>query len=148
MEVKMPGTILFPTDFSDVSLKALDYLKEYKNCGFNRIVLLHVIEERAINAIVRYSPMNFEEGKKSIVEDIEKDLKSTEKELVQHGFDVIARIVVGNPIREILQAEKAPNIDLIVLGSHGKSNLEEIFLGSVSEKVIRRSAKPVLVIKR
>ncbi len=44
--------------------------------------------------------------------------------------------------------EDSMSENFIVIGSHGKSNLEEMFLGSVSEKVIRRCIKPVLVIKR
>jgi nucleotide-binding universal stress UspA family protein len=51
--------------------------------------------------------------------------------------------------REILKAEeKEENVSVIVIGSHGKSNLEEIFLGSVSEKVSRKCKSPVLIVKR
>ncbi|MFW5818486.1 MAG: universal stress protein, partial [Desulfovermiculus sp.] len=46
------------------------------------------------------------------------------------------------------QAEKDDQVSLIVLGSHGKSNMTDIFLGSVAEKVIRKCTKPVFVVKR
>ena len=55
---------------------------------------------------------------------------------------------IGFPVREILDAEKRERVSVIVIGSHGKSNLEEMFLGSVSEKVIRKCKKPVIIIKR
>lgn len=44
--------------------------------------------------------------------------------------------------------EEAEQVSLIVIGSHGMSNVEEMLLGSVSEKVIRKSKKPVFVVKR
>ena len=51
-------------------------------------------------------------------------------------------------IQEILRVEEEENISAIVMGSHGRSNLQKIFLGSVSEKVARRCKQPVLVVKR
>ena len=56
--------------------------------------------------------------------------------------------MTGIPLREILRTEEEESVSVIVIGSHGRTNLEEIFLGSVSEKVIRKCKKPVLVIKR
>jgi nucleotide-binding universal stress UspA family protein len=58
------------------------------------------------------------------------------------------RIETGVPLKEILKAEQEEKVSAIVIGSHGKTNLAEMFLGSVSEKVIRQSKSPVLVIKR
>ena len=53
----------------------------------------------------------------------------------------------GMSVREILRVEEEEGISVTVIGSHGRSNLKEIFLGSVSEKVIRKSKNPVFVIK-
>ena len=58
------------------------------------------------------------------------------------------RIEKGIPFKEILRVENEEDISLIVIGSHGKSNVEEMLLGSVSEKVIRKAKSPVIVIKR
>lgn len=60
---------------------------------------------------------------------------------------VISRIEVGIPLREILKVEEE-DVSVIAIGSHGKSNLQEMFLGSVSEKVARKCKKPILIIKR
>jgi nucleotide-binding universal stress UspA family protein len=48
----------------------------------------------------------------------------------------------------VLKVAEEENPSVIVVGSHGKSNLEEMLLGSVSEKVVRKSRHPVLVVKR
>ena len=67
---------------------------------------------------------------------------------MQSGLIVKVRIETGVPLKEILKVEEEEKVSAIVIGSHGKTNIKEMLLGSVSEKVIRRSKNPVLVIKR
>jgi len=140
--------ILYPTDFSDVSKKALDYLAQLKDAGTKEIVVLHVIDEKGIDAISRYGAGNAE----TVIREIEKEAmeegKKIEKKLMQSGLNVKVRIERGVPLKEILTVEEEEKVSAIVIGSHGKTNIREMFLGSVSEKVIRQSKKPVLVIKR
>jgi nucleotide-binding universal stress UspA family protein len=50
--------ILYPTDFSDVSRKAMDYIKQLKSVGAKKVIVLHVIDERAVEAADRYSPQS------------------------------------------------------------------------------------------
>jgi nucleotide-binding universal stress UspA family protein len=140
--------ILYPTDFSDVSKKALGYIKQLKDGGAKEVTVLHVLDERGVETAARYTPGKGAEIEKAMREDAEREIKSIEKDLKEYGFKVDARIVVGIPLREILDIEERENISVIILGSHGKSNLEEMFLGSVSEKVIRKCRRPILIIKR
>ncbi len=140
----MFSKILYPTDFSDVSKNALGYIKQLKEAGAKEVVVFHVIDERGIEVIAQYAP----ELEEKLAEKPTKELNAIEAELKEYGFDVKLRLKSGIPLREILKAEREENVSAIVLGSHGKSNLEEIFIGSVSEQVIRKSKKPVLVIKR
>ena len=92
--------------------------------------------------------MRFEDTVRSIREEAKKEVDAIEKELNENGFTFKARIEEGIPFRDILRVEKEENVSAIVIESHGKTNLEEMLLGSVSEKVIRKSKKPVLVVKR
>jgi nucleotide-binding universal stress UspA family protein len=140
--------ILYPTDFSDVSKKALDYLAQLKDAGTKEIVVLHVIDEKGIDAISRYGSGSAETVIVIIEKEAREEGKKIEKKLRQSGLAVKVRIERGVPLKEILKVEEEEKISAIVIGSHGKTNLEEMFLGSVSEKVIRQSKKPVLVIKR
>ena len=55
-------------------------------------------------------------------------------------------MVHGSPAAEILQAAERHDVELIVLGSHGKGQLHYTFLGSVAEKVVRHADRPVLVV--
>ncbi|MEE4262220.1 MAG: universal stress protein [Desulfobacteraceae bacterium] len=141
--------ILYPTDFSDVAAKALNYIIKLRASGAQQVVVLHVIDERGIDSVHRFlSESEFNNLKKKKNEDTESMLKGVEKELAAAGFKVRLRVETGMPVREILRVEEEENVSVIVIGSHGLSNLQEIFLGSVSEKVTRRSKNPVLVIKR
>ena len=140
--------ILFPTDFSDVSKSAMNYIKKLKEGGTEAVILLHVVDQRSMQAIDQLAGMNSLELEREIMAQADKDLGEIEKELKESGFDVKTLLKTGFPVREILNAEKDEDVSIIVIGSHGKSNLEEMFLGSVSEKVVRKCKKPVLIIKR
>ena len=140
--------ILFPTDFSDVSKKALNYLVQLRDAGTKEIIVLHVIDQKGIDAISRYGAGKAETVIREITKESREEGKKIEKKLVQSGFIVKIRIETGVPLKEILKIEEEEKVSIIVIGSHGKTNLEEMFLGSVSEKVIRQSKNPVLIVKR
>jgi nucleotide-binding universal stress UspA family protein len=140
--------ILYPTDFSDVSKKALGYLTQLKDAGTEEIIVLHVIDSRGIDAISRYGAGNAETVIREITKEAKEEGKKIEKKLLQSGLKVKVIIERGVPLKEILKVEEEEKVSAIVIGSHGKTNLEEMLLGSVSEKVVRQSKSPVLVIKR
>lgn len=141
--------ILYPIDFSDVSLKALAVIKQLKDAGAQEVVILHVIDSRFFDAMAWYS---YKKDLNEIGKDLEKEAKnqitSIENELVDAGFRVKIRIIKGVPSSIILRVEKEEKVSAIVIGSHGMSNLEEMLIGSVSEKVIRKAQSLVLVVKR
>jgi nucleotide-binding universal stress UspA family protein len=141
--------ILLPTDFSDVAEKALDFVKQLKDAGTQEVVILHVIKKNSLEVIAQYSSIrDFSEVEKEVEGDARKRISRIEKELKECGFNVQVRIETGFPFSEILRAETEENVSAIVIGSHGLSNIKEILLGSVSESVIRKSKKPVIVVKR
>ena len=144
----MFAKILYPTDFSDVSKKALAYLRRLKDAGAKEIVILHVIDQRKIEAIALYGTSGSLVFIKKMEEEARKEVIAIEEELKKCGFEAKARIEAGIPLREILRVEEEEKVSLIIIGSHGKTNIREMFMGSVSEKVIRRAKNPVLVIKR
>lgn len=141
--------ILYPTDFSDVSKKALDYIQHLKKGGSKEVVVLHVMDVRVVEALHRYgTESTFERSENRMKEERAQSLAKIEKKLRQFGLEVKKQIKIGIPLIEILKTEEEEDISIIVIGSHGRSNLEEMLLGSVSEKVVRKCKKPVLVVKR
>ncbi|HUT42855.1 MAG TPA: universal stress protein [Desulfobacterales bacterium] len=141
--------ILLPTDFSDVAEKALDCVKQLKDAGTREVVVLHVIKKNSLQVIAQYSSIrDFEEVEKEVEGDAREKLSRIEKELRETGLRVKVRVETGFPFSEILRVEDEEDVSAIVIGSHGLSNIKEILLGSVSESVIRKAKKPVIVIKR
>ena len=140
--------ILYPTDFSDVSKKALDCIKQLKSAGEQMVVLLHVVDERHFQTIEHFVSEQTKKMEIEILKHVDAEMIIVESELKQSGFLVKARIEVGIPLREILHVEKEEDVSAIVIGSHGKSNLQDMLLGSVSEKAARRCTKPILIVKR
>lgn len=150
--------ILFPTDFSDTAGKSLEYLKALRRAGGQQVLVLHIIHQRIIDTFDtlhaavyfqdgRYQE-NREETEQRLMEDRRKKMASVVADLENTGFDVHSRIKTGFPVREILKVETNEKVSVIVLGSHGRSNLRGARIGSVSEKIIRRSVSPVLLVKR
>ena len=141
--------ILYPTDFSDVALTALKFIKKLRDSGAREVVVLHVIDTRGFDSAQRLlGEYEFEALEKKKMEETEMRLTGVVKELTAAGLKARSRIETGMPVREILRVEAEEGVSLLVIGSHGWSNLQEIFLGSVSEKVIRKSKRPVFVIRR
>jgi nucleotide-binding universal stress UspA family protein len=140
--------ILYPTDFSEVSKKAINYIKQLKEAGTQEVVVLHVLNEKGVEAMARYASGSFDELLQRVEKEAADEMKEIEADLKESGFKVKLRTEIGIPLTDILKVEEEEGVSAIVIGSHGKSNVEEMLLGSVSEKVIRKSKNPVLVIRR
>jgi len=144
----MLSKILYPTDFSDVSKKALETIKHLGSAGVKSVIVLHVVNEKGFLALEQFAAGDAPKMERELMSDAEKGLDSIAKELEQCGFQVKKRLELGHPLREILRVEEEEAVSLIIVGSHGRSNLEEVLLGSVSEKVARKCKGPILIVKR
>ena len=146
--------ILYPTDFSDVSKKALAFIMGMAKAGVKEVVVLRVIDQRRTEYIHGISWAGkdeiqfFDRVNKQLEQEAMEELKPIKSKLKAAGLAVKLRIEKGVPRLKILEVEKEEDVSAIVLGSHGRSNLAEMLLGSVSEHVIRYCKKPVIVIKR
>lgn len=153
----MFSKILFPTDFSEVAAKAQAFIHTLNSTATREIVLLSVVNQRLFDALDTHSAIIFHDGrykdhpedvKQRIVNERWEKLAVIGKGLEQAGFTVKLLVKVGNPRKEILKVEAQEKVSAIVMGSHGRSNLGEMLIGSVTEKVVRRSIANVIVIKR
>lgn len=144
--------ILYATDFSDVANKALDYVKMLKKTDAKEVIVLHVVDSRNFTNLAGYELADVIHLEKEIEEKSNKYISFKmgiiEEDLKANGFTVQERVEYGIPFKEILKIEKEENVSAIVIGSHGKSNVEGMLLGSCSEKVVRKSKTPVIVVKR
>ena len=138
--------ILVATDFSAGSLPALDQALEIARRFSARLLLVHVIHDPA-EAPGFYSAKkagkkvfrNMEQAARQMMEEFaDKHLKNLKK------FD--AQVVPGLPAAQILHLAAKEKVDLIVMGTHGRSGLARLMLGSVADKVIRSAPCPVLTV--
>ncbi|MDV2480517.1 universal stress protein [Methanoculleus sp. Wushi-C6] len=147
--------ILFPTDFSEPSMKVLDYIPVLREAGAREVVLVHVIDEKDVTMIASGGqgflgtiPDRETEAQRELREEIQHRVIDTRRALEKQGMAVTVRTPVGSPGKEVVAAADEEGASLVVLGSHGRSNLRDRLLGTVSEYVIKNARQPVLVIKR
>jgi len=151
--------ILVATDLSQSSVHAFKHAVMMARRNKARIHLLHVVPEvdasmRAyISAVMiqknldKFESQHEDEAR----QEIQRRLKKfAEEELANHPEDlervVTIEVAHGHPVLKILDAADRLNVDVIVMGSHGKGTIEHAFLGSTTEKVLRKTKRPVFVI--
>ncbi|HHS50962.1 MAG TPA: universal stress protein [candidate division Zixibacteria bacterium] len=146
--------ILFPTDFSEKSEHALAVVKKLRDAGTKTVVLVHVLDQREMSTMADmegFSSLRFEELleeiRKAMRKKASRKLEEINRELDDLGFAVEERLVEGIPFTEILRIAEKEEVSAIVIGSTGKGLLSEMLLGSTSEKVVRESKRPVIVVK-
>lgn len=132
--------VLFPTDFSDCAGAAFNFVKRLKGAGTRHVVILHVQDERI------FRQQTAERLAAFTAEDQEK-LDALQRALTLFGLASTTLLRRGVPVREILHVAADMDPCLIVLGSHGRSALQEILIGSTSENVVRLARYPVLVVR-
>lgn len=141
-------TILVPTDFSEASEAALKYGKALAEAFGSSLHLVHVVEDLLAHAwaaevYVASMPSLREEIEKEATERLGAMLTDQERQRLRATTEVIA----GSPFIEIIRYARTHDIDLIVLGTHGRGPVAHMLLGSVAEKVVRKSPCPVLTVR-
>ena len=143
MEIKK---ILFPIDLTENSSKILPYVLSFSEKYNSMIYLLHVVQDlqRWGKAFIHHTSMD--KLQKEALEWTEKALNKVCDEELQSCPNFQRRIVSGDAIDEILKTIESEDIDLVIMGSHGRKGLEHVIFGSVAENVVKKSPVPVLVI--
>jgi nucleotide-binding universal stress UspA family protein len=134
--------ILVPTDFSDVSHRALEYAKTLAKQGNSELLLAHV--NPPIDLIT--SPEAAWMDTLEIQSRGEQQLEESGAALRSEGYRARALSLTGPLYGELLSAVKQYKVDLIVLGTHGKKGLERFLLGSDAEALLRHAHCPVISI--
>jgi nucleotide-binding universal stress UspA family protein len=137
---------LVPVDFSENANQAVKYAIDLASKLGARMTLLHVIQLRPLGSgdmcvTVPYTYM----------QDLEADITSRMQTYLARvtaaGLEGEMAVVHGVPFQEILETAKAQQIDLIIMGTQGRTGLQHVLMGSVAEKVVRLAPCPVLVVR-
>ena len=139
--------ILVPADFSEPSESALKYARAFAEQFGSAIHLLHVMEDPFLYAPTSEGylvpPHMLEEMSAAATERLNSLVSPADRE----KFQVKLALKHGSPFVEIVRYAREQDIDLIVMGTHGRGPIAHMLLGSVAEKVVRKAPCPVLTVR-
>lgn len=141
--------ILVPVDGSETSFAAVAKAAELAKAFGSKINVVQVLTLDPYIA-AEYITANqtndlIERARASIV----KTLEEAKQKFTEQGVEAETKLLEGQVIaREITNAAKELNADLIVIGSHGRTGLKKLFLGSVAQSILSEGTTPVLVVRQ
>jgi nucleotide-binding universal stress UspA family protein len=139
--------ILLPTDGSDRSMDAVRYAIDLAKQTNASILVLSVVDERFKSIETAPDPVAFMES--AFMESAKTYVEAAENEIKKEGISVSKSVRIGNPADEIVKEAEESGIDLIVIGSHGRTRIQSALLGSVTMSVIHKETNiPVLIIRK
>ncbi len=141
--------ILYPTDFSDLSIRAMRYAEQFAVKFGAELHCLHVVDDSLQQVWLMTEMPSVPVGP-----PIEEMLAAGERKLSDFtrahltgevkSVNVIRR---GRPFLEIISYAREQGVELIVMGTHGRTALRQVLMGSVADKVVRKSPCPVMTVR-
>ena len=140
------NAIVFPTDFSELSLAALPWARRMAEQLQADIHCLYVVEEPHIYATLDMGPVP--------IPSVDELARSAEKRMANFASahlkalgNVTTKVLVGRPAEEVVSYAKEKAAALIIMTTHGYSGVKHVLLGSTTEAVLRHASCPVLSIR-
>ena len=137
--------ILFPVDFTEASERVARYARLFAEKFGARLYVVFIVED-----LMRYAGFYVPH---TALEKLEKELfegaqKRMEKFIEEHlsGLSAEPLVLSGEVAEKICEVARKKEIDLIVMGTHGRRGLEKALFGSVAEKVVKTAPCPVLTV--
>lgn len=147
----MYESILVPTDGSKVAEHAVDHALDLAETYGATVHTLYVVDTDAME--MSLSPEQgdrIDDGEfgelNEIEEFAERATRIVAQRAAERGIDVVEHVVSGEPHQSIADYAEEHGIGMIVMGSHGRSGIRRALLGSVTERVLRTTTVPVLVV--
>ena|SRR5438132_1031979 len=139
-----PRVILHPTDFSECSNAALHIAADLARQNEATLLVLHVAETLGAENVT-YGEAASHLEPESYRQRLEEDLRRSVP--APAGVSTKYLLAAGEPAQEISRVAREQSCDLIAMGTHGHRGLSRLFMGSITEHVIRLASCPVLVSK-
>ena len=142
------NVVMCPVDFSRNSEHALQYALAFASGYGAELLLLHVVEipvhafpgVPGVPEVPPHVTVNIEE-------QAANELAALQERTCAEHAKTRTGLVTGTPFLEIINVAREKDVDLIVMGTHGRSGLAHMLIGSVAEKVVRKAPCPVLTVK-
>jgi nucleotide-binding universal stress UspA family protein len=135
----MYANILIPTDGSQGAQAAIEHGLEIAQQYEATVHALYVVDTRVSRSGPLLETLH-QEGREAV--------RDVEVAGAQASLDVISEIVEGAPPEEILEYSATHGIDLVVMGTQGRTGVDRFVMGSVAERVVRQSPVPVLTVRQ
>ncbi|WP_276378680.1 universal stress protein [Flavobacterium sp. H4147] len=139
--------ILVPTDFSEHAEHALKVAAQIARKNNSEIIILHMLELPHQSNDAIFGGVSIPETM-LFMQKANETLDKVSNSDFLDGIPVTEIVKMDKPIHGITQVSKEQDVDLIVMGSHGSTGIDELLIGSNTEKVVRNSDIPVLIIKK
>jgi nucleotide-binding universal stress UspA family protein len=138
--------ILFPLDLTENSSKILPYVLSISEKYNSLIYLLHVVQDLNKWGKLYVPHPSMDKFQEEAIESAKKAMDTVCENQLQSCPNFQKRVVSGDTVDEILKVIESEEIDLLIIGTHARKGLEHTIFGSVTEKVVKQSPVPVLVI--
>jgi len=147
-------TILVPFDFSDEATHALNFAQQLAIKAKCKLKVVHIVEVPTTQSFSTMGEMNLDSTPVNqiymieLVEKRKRQLQELEEKHKDQPYHFKTRMTFGNPYAGISTEIAEIKADLVVMGSKGSSGIEEVLIGSNTEKVVRYSTCPVITVKQ
>ena len=148
--------VLFPTDFSEGSYRAAKRFEKTNEVPVGEVILLHVVDEGTLEDLLNGYSLLYEDEEVEL-EEIKKKLEEKVIEKLQAKVEDVKKtfkaekvtpmVRFGLPWEEIVKVAEEEDVSLIILPTHGKLGFSKELLGSTAMRVIKKTFRPVLLIK-
>jgi nucleotide-binding universal stress UspA family protein len=147
----MYDKILVPTDGSETAELAVEHAVEQAKLHGATVHALYVVDIDAVNLSLGTEQVDrLKAGNFGDMEEVKRKAEeatgAVAKRAEEAGVEVVEEVMPGKPHDAITKYAERNGIDLIVMGSHGRSGVRRVLLGSVAERVLRTTRIPVLVV--
>jgi len=146
--------ILVPTDFSKSAQNAIDVASEIALKSNAQLILLHIVERAGGNSFNVEAQIDDSDGWEDklftmrLIEKGKKQLLASVDSLKQQGVRVKTELRMGTPFHGMRTIITDQNVDLVVMGTAGHTRMEEMIIGTNTEKVVRHARCPVLTVQK
>jgi nucleotide-binding universal stress UspA family protein len=138
--------ILYPMDLTAKNEKIIPYVQSMAQAHQAQVHILNVVEDIKTWAGFYVPHLNLDDLSDQMITGAQKKLKEYVSEHMGDPANLTLNVVVGDPAICIVDYVTQNGIDLVVMGTHGRSGLEHAIMGSVAEKVLRKTPAPVFII--
>jgi universal stress protein A len=138
--------ILVPCDFSAYSEKALSWAMALGESWNAQVLVVHVVPRPGYPPHLLGSSFNAAEFEARLRAEAEAQAQEVVVHIGNTAVPIDTQVVIGEPFSLICHLAEQEKTDLIVMGSHGRTGLSHVLLGSVAEQVVRHASCPVLVV--